>query len=207
MAARSRADSGSDAGPWIDTSTRVSGSTAVTFTAAPTRYIPLRPHRVRRDGEETMTGAPGAPSPPAADGPAPPAGPGGTAPFRWDDPLLLDDQLSEEERLIRDSARAWCRDRLMPRVLEANRHETFDRAILTEMGALGLLGPTIEGYGCAGVGAVAYGLIAREIERVDSAYRSAMSVQSSLVMHPIHAYGTEQQRQAWLPRLAAGEWV
>jgi len=148
-----------------------------------------------------MTAAPGAAVP------LPSAGPAGPTTFRWDDPLLLDAQLTEEEHLVRDSARAWCRDRLMPRVLEANRHETFDRAIMTEMGALGLLGPTIEGYGCAGVGAVAYGLIAREVERVDSAYRSAMSVQSSLVMHPIHAYGTEDQRRAWLPRLAAGEWI
>ncbi len=125
--------------------------------------------------------------------------------FQWEDPFLLEDQLSEEERMVRDSARAYCREKLMPRVLEAHRHEKFDRAIFNEMGALGFLGPTIEGYGCAGVSHVAYGLIAREIERVDSGYRSGMSVQSSLVMHPIHAYGTEEQRKKWLPRLATGE--
>jgi glutaryl-CoA dehydrogenase len=127
--------------------------------------------------------------------------------FRWDDPLLLDDQLTEEERLIRDTARQYCQEKLMPRVLEANRHERFDRAIMTEFGELGFLGSTIEGYGCAGVNYVSYGLIAREVERVDSGYRSAMSVQSSLVMHPIHAYGTEAQRQKYLPKLATGEWV
>ena len=127
--------------------------------------------------------------------------------FDWQDPLLLEDEFSEEERMVRDSARAYCQDKLMPRVLEAHRHETFDPAIMHELGALGFLGPTIDGYGCAGVNAVCYGLIAREIERVDSAYRSCMSVQSSLVMHPIHAYGTEAQRQKYLPRLASGEWV
>ena len=127
--------------------------------------------------------------------------------FQWDDPLLLDDQLSEEERLVRDSARAYCQDKLMPRVLQANRDEIFHREIMTEMGALGFLGATIDGYGCAGVNSVCYGLIAREVERVDSGYRSAMSVQSSLVMHPIHAYGTESQRQKYLPKLATGEWV
>ena len=127
--------------------------------------------------------------------------------FDWQDPLLLEDEFSEEERMVRDSARAYCQDKLMPRVLEAHRHETFDPAIMRELGALGFLGPTIDGYGCAGVNAVCYGLIAREIERVDSAYRSCMSVQSSLVMHPIHAYGTEAQRQKYLPRLASGEWV
>jgi glutaryl-CoA dehydrogenase len=129
----------------------------------------------------------------------------GATRFQWEDPLLLEDQLTEEERLVRDSARAYCQDRLMPRVLEANRHEHFHREIMTEMGELGLLGPTIDGYGCAGVGYVSYGLIAREVERVDSGYRSAMSVQSSLVMHPIHAYGTEEQRQKYLPKLATGE--
>src|SRR3990172_10144790 len=108
--------------------------------------------------------------------------------FQWDDPLLFEDQLAEDERLARDSARQYCRDRLMPRILGANRHERFDREIMTELGALGLLGSTIEGYGCAGVNYVSYGLIAREVERVDSGYRSAMSVQSSLVMHPIHPY-------------------
>jgi glutaryl-CoA dehydrogenase len=132
---------------------------------------------------------------------------GAAARFQWEDPLLLEDQLSEEERMVRDSARAYAQDKLMSRVLEANRHEHFDREIMTEMGELGLLGPTIDGYGCAGVGYVSYGLIAREVERVDSGYRSAMSVQSSLVMHPIHAYGTEEQRQKYLPKLATGEWV
>jgi glutaryl-CoA dehydrogenase len=127
--------------------------------------------------------------------------------FDWEDPLLIEDQLSEEERMLRDAARAYCQERLMPRILEANRHERFERAIMTEMGALGLLGPTIQGYGCAGVNYVSYGLVAREVERVDSGYRSAMSVQSSLVMHPIHAYGTEEQRQRFLPRLARGELV
>jgi glutaryl-CoA dehydrogenase len=127
--------------------------------------------------------------------------------FQWDDPLLLEDQLSEDERMVRDSAHAYAQDKLMPRILEANRHEKFDRAILNEMGALGFLGCTIEGYGCAGVNHVSYGLIAREIERVDSAYRSTLSVQSSLVMHPIHAYGSEEQRQRWLPGLAKGELV
>jgi glutaryl-CoA dehydrogenase len=125
--------------------------------------------------------------------------------FQWDDPLLLADQLSEDERMVRDSARAYCQDKLMPRVLEAHRHEKFDREVFHEMGALGFLGSTIEGYGCAGVNHVSYGLIAREVERVDSGYRSGMSVQSSLVMHPIHAYGTEAQRARWLPRLASGE--
>jgi glutaryl-CoA dehydrogenase len=127
--------------------------------------------------------------------------------FQWDDPLLLEDQLTEEERMVRDSARSYAQGKLMPRILQANRHEKFDRAIIDEMGALGFLGSTIEGYGCAGVNHVCYGLIAREIERVDSAYRSTMSVQSSLVMHPIHAYGTEEQRKRWLPRLASGEIV
>jgi glutaryl-CoA dehydrogenase len=129
------------------------------------------------------------------------------AAFQWDDPLLLSEQLSEEERMVRDSARAYCQDKLMPRILQANRHEVFDRDILTEMGALGFLGSTIQGYGCAGVNHVSYGLIAREVERVDSGYRSAMSVQSSLVMHPIHAYGSEAQRNKYLPRLSTGEWV
>jgi glutaryl-CoA dehydrogenase len=127
--------------------------------------------------------------------------------FKWDDPLLLEDQLSEDERMVRDSARSYAQDKLMPRILEANRHEKFDRTILNEMGALGFLGSTIDGYGCAGVNHVSYGLIAREIERVDSAYRSTLSVQSSLVMHPIHAYGSEEQRKRWLPGLAKGEIV
>ncbi|MBK6982714.1 MAG: acyl-CoA dehydrogenase [Betaproteobacteria bacterium] len=127
--------------------------------------------------------------------------------FQWEDPFLLDAQLTEEERMVRDSARDYCQEKLKPRILEAHRHERFDRAILNEMGDLGFLGSTIEGYGCAGVNHACYGLIAREVERVDSGYRSAMSVQSSLVMHPIHAYGTEAQREKWLPRLATGELV
>ena len=127
--------------------------------------------------------------------------------FDWTDPLLLDEALSEDERMVRDSARAYSQEKLFPRILEAHRREHFDREIINEMGALGFLGPTIEGYGCAGVNYVSYGLIAREIERVDSAYRSAMSVQSSLVMHPIHRFGTEDQRQKYLPKLASGEWV
>ncbi len=128
--------------------------------------------------------------------------------FVWSDPLLLEDQLSDEERMIRDSARDYAQDRLMPRILQANRSETFDREIMREMGRLGLLGATLpERYGCSHVNYVSYGLMAREVERVDSGYRSAMSVQSSLVMHPIHAYGTEAQRQKYLPKLAAGEWV
>ena len=127
--------------------------------------------------------------------------------FVWDDALLLDEQLTEDERMVRDSARAYCQEKLFPRVLEANRHERFDREIMNEMGALGFLGSTIEGYGCAGVNYVCYGLIAREVERVDSGYRSAMSVQSSLVMYPIYDFGTEAQRRKYLPKLASGEWV
>lgn len=129
-------------------------------------------------------------------------------PFQWDDPFLFEDQLSEEEKLIRDSARAYCQDKLQPRVLTAFREERFDREIMDEMGELGLLGPTVpEEYGGPGVSHVAYGLIAREVERVDSGYRSAMSVQSSLVMHPIHAYGSEAQKHKYLPKLASGEMV
>ena len=127
--------------------------------------------------------------------------------FDWSDPLLLEDQLTQDERMARDAARAYCQDKLLPRIIQANREEHFDRAIMDEMGALGLLGATIQGYGCAGVNHVCYGLIAREVERVDSGYRSAMSVQSSLVMYPIFAYGTEAQRERYLPRLATGEWV
>ena len=127
--------------------------------------------------------------------------------FKWDDPLFLNEELTDDERQVRDVAHAYCQEKLMPRVLMANRHEKFDREIMSEMGALGFLGSTIEGYGCAGVNHVSYGLIAREVERVDSGYRSAMSVQSSLVMHPIHAYGSEAQRQKYLPKLASGEWV
>ncbi len=129
------------------------------------------------------------------------------ATFRWEDPFLLEDQLTEEERMVRDSARDFCQGRLMPGILEANRHEKFDRNILNGFGELGLLGATIHGYDCAGVSYVAYGLIAREVERVDSGYRSVMSVQSSLVMFPIHAYGSDEQRQKYLPRLAKGELV
>jgi glutaryl-CoA dehydrogenase len=128
--------------------------------------------------------------------------------FRWDDPLLLESQLTEDERMIRDTARTYCQEKLMPRVLMANRKEEFDRNIIREFGALGLLGPTLpEKYGCAATSYVVYGLAAREAERVDSCYRSAMSVQSSLVMHPIYAYGTEEQRMKYLPKLATGEWV
>ena len=127
--------------------------------------------------------------------------------FQWDDPLLLEEQLTGEERMVRDTARAYCQEKLMPRVLEANRHERFDREVINEMGALGLLGSTISGYGCAGVNHVCYGLVAREMERVDSGYRSALSVQSSLVMHPIHEFGTESQRRKYLPKLASGEWL
>lgn len=127
--------------------------------------------------------------------------------FRWEDPLLLEESLTEEERLIRDSARAYCQEKLMPRVLEGNRHEKFFPEMMTEAGALGLLGPTLKGYGCPGVSYVSYGLIAREVERVDSAYRSSLSVQSSLVMWPIYAYGTEAHREKYLPKLASGEWV
>lgn len=128
--------------------------------------------------------------------------------FSWDDPLLLEMSLTDDERMILDSARSYCSDRLMPRILEANRNETFDRSILKELGELGFLGPTLpQEYGCAGVNSVAYGLIAREVERVDSGYRSAMSVQSSLVMHPIYEYGSEEQRRKYLPRLASGEIV
>jgi glutaryl-CoA dehydrogenase len=130
------------------------------------------------------------------------------APFAWDDPLGLDGQLSLDERMVRDTARGFAQEYLMPRVIAAFRDETGDPAMLPEMGKLGLLGATLpEEYGGAGLGCVAYGLIAREVERVDSGYRSAMSVQASLVMHPIHAYGTEAQRRRYLPRLAAGEMI
>ena len=128
--------------------------------------------------------------------------------FDWKDPLLLETQLIEDERMIRDAAHDYCQSKLMTRVLEANRHEIFHREIMTEMGELGFLGPTIpEQYGGAGVNHVSYGLVAREVERVDSGYRSAMSVQSSLVMFPIHAFGSEAVRQKYLPKLATGEWV
>ena len=128
--------------------------------------------------------------------------------FVWNDPLLLDEQLTGDERLIQDTTRQYAQDKLMPRVIDANRHERFDREIMNEMGELGLLGATLPAkYGCADVNYVSYGLMAREVERVDSGYRSAMSVQSSLVMHPIHAYGNEEQRMRYLPKLASGEWV
>jgi glutaryl-CoA dehydrogenase len=127
--------------------------------------------------------------------------------FDWQDPLLIEEELTEEERMLRDAARAYCQGKLLPRIRDANRHERFDREIMTEMGELGLLGSTIEGYGCAGAGYVSYGLIAREVERVDSAYRSTLSVQSSLVMGPIYEWGSEAQRQKYLPKLATGEWI
>jgi len=136
------------------------------------------------------------------------AQPTAEGPFDWRDPLGLDDQLTEEERLIAASAREFCQGRLFPRVLEIHRHECFERSIMSEFGELGLLGPTIpQVYGGAGTSYVAYGLIAREVERVDSGFRSAMSVQSSLVMHPIYAYGTDAQREKYLPKLASGDWV
>ena len=130
------------------------------------------------------------------------------AAFKWDDPLLLDAQLTEDERMVREAAMAYCQDKLAPRVLEAFRHEKTDPAIFREMGELGLLGPTIPAeYGGPGLSYVAYGLIAREIERVDSGYRSMASVQSSLVMVPIHEFGTEAQKRRYLPKLASGEWI
>ena len=127
--------------------------------------------------------------------------------FAWDDPFLLAEQLTDDERLIQSTAREYAQNRLMPRILEANRHELVERSIFNEMGELGLLGPTIEGYGCAGVNQTSYGLIARELERVNSGYRSMFSVQSSLVMAPIYEFGSEAQRQEFLPRLATGEIV
>jgi len=128
--------------------------------------------------------------------------------FKWDDPFLLDAQLTDDERMVRDTAHAYAQEKLAPRIREAFRHELVDASVFPEMGALGLLGATIpETYGGAGLGYVCYGLIAREVERVDSGYRSMMSVQSSLVMHPIHAYGTEEQRRKYLPKLATGEWI
>ena len=130
-----------------------------------------------------------------------------TAVFKWEDPLLLDELLTDEERMVKESAHQFCQERLMPRVLEANRHERFDRAIMNEFGEMGFLGATLEGYGCAGVSYVAYGLMAREVERVDSGYRSAFSVQSSLVMFPIHAFGSDAQKEKFLPKLRSGEWV
>jgi len=127
--------------------------------------------------------------------------------FNWQDPFLLNEQLSEEEGMVMETARAYSQDKLKPRVRDAFRNETTDREIFNEMGELGLLGPMIEGYGCSGVNTVSYGLIAREVERVDSGYRSMLSVQSSLVMYPIYTYGNEAQREKYLPKLASGEWV
>ena len=128
--------------------------------------------------------------------------------FNWEDPLNMTSLLSEEERMVHESARQYAQEKLMPRVLQANREEIFHREIMNELGEMGLLGSTLpEEYGGAGVNHVCYGLIAREIERVDSGYRSAMSVQSSLVMHPIYTFGTEAQRKKYLPKLASGEWV
>ena len=129
------------------------------------------------------------------------------AKFNWEDPFLLSEQLSDDERAIVEAAHTFCQEKLQTRVLMAARHETFDREIMNEAGAMGFLGSTIEGYGCAGLSYVAYGLIAREVERVDSGYRSAISVQSSLVMHPINAYGSDAQKEKYLPKLATGEWV
>ena len=131
----------------------------------------------------------------------------GQASFDWTDPLRLNGLLGEDESLIAHSAHVFCQRRLMPGIVEANRHEQFDREILREMGQAGFLGSTIAGYGCAGASYVSYGLIAREVERVDSGYRSAMSVQSSLVMHPIHAFGSQTQRDRWLPGLARGDLI
>jgi len=127
--------------------------------------------------------------------------------FDWKDPLLLEELLNDDERMVRDTAFRYCQDRLMPRIQKGFRENHFDREILTEAGELGFLGATIDGYGCPGLSYVSYGLLAREIERVDSGYRSAISVQSSLVMHPIHAFGSEPQRQKYLPKLGTGEWV
>jgi glutaryl-CoA dehydrogenase len=127
--------------------------------------------------------------------------------FNWEDPMALDSLLTEEERMVQETARQYAQEKLMPRIVEAYNEEKEDPDIIPEMGGLGLLGPTIHGYGCAGVSYVSYGLIAREIEKVDSSYRSTLSVQSSLVMWPIYNYGTEAQREKYLPKLASGEWI
>jgi len=142
--------------------------------------------------------------------PAPAAGrhhKGGFSPFAWDDALRLEGQLSDDERAIRDAAHLYAQEKLQPRVLQAFRHESFDRTILSEMGEMGFLGATLDSHGCADVSYVAYGLIAREVERVDSGYRSAFSVQSSLVMYPIWAFGSAAQKDRYLPKLRSGEWV
>ena len=128
-------------------------------------------------------------------------------PLNWEDPFELDSQLNDEQRMVRDSARQYAQDRLLPRVKEAFRSESTDPTIFREMGEMGLLGSTIDGYGCPGVDYVCYGLVAREVERVDSGYRSMLSVQSSLVMYPIYTYGNEAQREKYLPKLATGEWI
>jgi len=130
-----------------------------------------------------------------------------TAKLNWEDPLRFSDKLTDEEKMVEQTARSYCQENLMPRIVEAHRNESYDPEVLREMGALGLLGPFIDGYGCAGMSGVAYGVIAREVERVDSGYRSAMSVQSSLVMHPINEFGTEEQKEKYLPRLATAELI
>lgn len=127
------------------------------------------------------------------------------AQFRWEDPLNLDSQLTDDEKMLQDTFRSFCQEKLMPGITLAHRNETFDRGIMSELGKLGAFGCTLKGYGCAGVSSVAYGLIAREIEFVDSSYRSALSVQSSLVMYPIYTYGSDEQKKKYLPRLAKGE--
>ncbi len=138
---------------------------------------------------------------------AAPSSKGKLGPFKWDDALLLEDQLTEDERAIRDAAHAYCQEKLFPRILLANRHEKFDREIMNEFGEMGFLGATLASHGCADIGYVAYGLISREVERVDSGYRSAFSVQSSLVMYPIYAFGSEDQKDRFLPKLRSGEFV
>ncbi|KAL3672110.1 hypothetical protein V7S43_002774 [Phytophthora oleae] len=132
---------------------------------------------------------------------------GGRAAFNWRDPLMLEGQLTDEEAMIQKSANDYCQGKLLPRIVDANRKGKFDRSIMKEMGEMGFLGPTIQGYGCAGVGYVSYGLIANAVERVDSAYRSTMSVQSSLVMHPINTFGSDEQKEKYLPCLATGELI
>lgn len=127
--------------------------------------------------------------------------------FKWQDPFLVESQFTEEELEIKNQMRSYCNEKLLPRVLEANRKEHFDTEIMREMGSLGALGSTIKGYGCANVSSVAYGIIAYEVERIDSGYRSAMSVQSSLVMHPIYTFGSEEQKNKYLPKLATGQLI